>query len=296
MKIFYKILISVLLLTLISEVSYAQSSRIKRSRLYAGYNSYGIVKVTVGAGTSWYHGDLCENCVQPKFNLNLGAHLRFSNRISAKAELNWFQLGAEDFYEPRNLSFKSNNIEFIAAGIVDLFPHSTNFYSRKRFTPFAYGGIGFTYFNPKAELDGVTYSLRPLQTEGVSYSPVTVVVPGGIGVRIKVNSFLDVSIEGGYRITFTDYLDDVSTVYADQDDPIAASLTDRAQEVGENANKPGAVRGNPDSRDGYFVGGIKAEFTLPSVRSGVNKSGRDSGAHISKLTKRNRKRMLKNRR
>ncbi len=286
------------MLAFISEVSNAQSSRIKRSRLYAGYNSFGIVKMTVGAGTSWYYGDLKDSGIQPKANLNLGAHLRFTERISAKVELNWYQLGAsDDQYEPRNLSFKSNNIEFIAAGVVDLFPHSTNFYSRKRFTPFAYGGIGFTYFNPKAELDGVTYSLRPLQTEGVGYSPVTVVVPGGIGVRVKINQFIDVSLEGGYRLTFTDYLDDVSTVYVAQDDPVAAALSNRSLNMPNGNAEVGDVRGNPDSRDGYFVGGIKAEITIPSMRSGVSGGGkRDSGAHISKLTKRNRKRMLKNRR
>ncbi len=295
MKIFYKILVSFLLLFFIADIGYAQSSRIKRSRLYAGYNSFGIVKLTVGAGTSWYYGDLCDNCISPKANLNLGAHLRFTERLSVKAELNWYQLEAQDHYEPRNLSFKSNNIEFIAAGVVDLFQHSTNFYSRKRFTPFAYGGLGFTYFNPKAELDGVTYSLRPLQTEGVAYSPVTIVVPAGIGVRIKINQFIDLSVEGGYRLTFTDYLDDVSTVYTAQDDPIAAALSNRSLEVKNGNAEIGDVRGNPDSRDGYFVAGVKAEITIPSIRSGV-KGQRDSGAHISKLTKRNRKRMLKNRR
>ena len=297
MKLLYKILLSLLVIVIVSEVGHSQStSRIKNSMLYAGYNSFGIVKLTAGAGTSWYYGDLCDNCIDPKANLNLGAHLRFNERISVKAELNWYQIGAkQDQYAPRNLSFKSNNIEFLAAGVVDLFQHSTNYYSRKRFTPFAYAGLGFTYFNPKAELDGTTYSLRPLQTEGVAYSPITVIVPGGIGVRVKVAHFLDISVEGGYRLTFTDYLDDVSTVYIAANDPLASSLSDRSPEIEKKANKPGGQRGNPDSRDGYFVAGVKAEITLPSLRSGTG-GKRDSGVHMSKLTKKNRKRMLKNRR
>lgn len=291
----FRILTSICLLLVVvaSESVFAQSSsRLKRSRLYAGYNNFGIVKLTVGAGTSWYYGDVCEDCFEPRFNLNLGTHVRFSDRISAKAELNWYQIGADkDIHEARNATFKSNNIEALGAVVVDLFPHSVNYYSRKFVNPFIYGGIGFTYFNPRAELDGTTYSLRPLQTEGVSYSPVTLIVPGGVGLRFRVSHFLDVSVEGGYRLTFTDYLDDVSTVYTDLDDPTAQAAAFRGTTRAE-----GKKRGNPDSRDGYFVGGIKAEITLPSVRSGSGRGQRDSGAHISKLTKKNRKRMLKSRR
>lgn len=286
-----KLIITILLSLVITETFAQRGSRLTRSRLYAGYNSFGIVKVTVGAGTSWYYGDVCDDCINPKINLNLGAHMRFTQRISIKAELNWYQIGADkDVHELRDATFTSNNIEVLGAAVVDLFPHSVNYYSNKWFNPFVYGGIGFTYFNPRATVNGETYSLRPLQTEGVSYSPITIIVPGGLGVRFKIAHHIDLSVEGGYRMTFTDYLDDVSTVYQNYDDATTELVATRG-----NDRTAGKVRGNPDSRDGYFVVGVKAEITIPSVRSGLSGGKRDSGAHISKLTKKNRKRMLKNR-
>ena len=83
MKIYLRICFSVALLIAFVLSSNAQSnSRLKSSRLYAGYNSFGIVKLAVGGGTSWYYGDVCEDCLNPKINLNLGMHLRFKDRIS----------------------------------------------------------------------------------------------------------------------------------------------------------------------------------------------------------------------
>lgn len=291
MKYLANVLIFLVVLCSISEVN-GQSSRIKKSRLYAGYNSFGIVKLVAGAGTSWYYGDVCQDCFNPKANLNLGAQMRFSDRISLKGELNWYQIGADkDIHPLRNATFRSNNLEVLGAVVIDLFRHSVNFYSRKFINPFVYGGIGFTYFNPRADYNGESYSLRPLQTEGVAYSPVTAIVPFGFGLRFRAAHFLDISAEAGYRITFTDYLDDVSTTYVPISDPTAAQLAYRGRDWNPNIK----IRGNPDSRDGYFLFALKAEITLPSMRSGAGKGQRDSGAHISKLTKKNRKRMLKNR-
>ncbi|HET8859920.1 hypothetical protein [Marivirga sp.] len=47
------------------------------------------------------------------------------------------------------------------------------------------------------------------------YSRISVVIPVGIGARYKLTSNLDISMEVGYRHTFTDYLDDVSGEYVD---------------------------------------------------------------------------------
>jgi hypothetical protein len=81
-----------------------------------------------------------------------------------------------------------------------------------------------------------------------------------------LNPFLNVAIESGHRITFTDYLDDVSTVYKDQasfSDPIAAALADRKPELGLPGRPTGSIRGNPDKNDGYMLLNVKFEYYLP---------------------------------
>ena len=53
-------------------------------------------------------------------------------------------------------------------------------------------------------------------------------------------------IDGTQRFSFTDYLDDISTVYLDNTsftDPIAAQLADRGPEISEELRPAGAKRG-----------------------------------------------------
>lgn len=57
--------------------------------------------------------------------------------------------------------------------------------------------------------------LRPLQTEGKAYSPIGVAIPFGLGFRYKLAKNWDLAFEVGWRYTFTDYLDDVSSTYGD---------------------------------------------------------------------------------
>ena len=92
------------------------------------------------------------------------------------------------------------------------------FYQRSKLNFHAFAGVGLMYFNPKAKYQGEWYALHPLQTENKNYSLFQFVIPLGIGARIKLDPFFNILIEGGYRLTFTDYLDDASsTRYVDVD-------------------------------------------------------------------------------
>ncbi len=73
-------------------------------------------------------------------------------------------------------------------------------------------------------------------------------------------------LEGGFRQTFTDYIDDVSDTYIDNasfTDPIHAALADRRPEIDLPVRPAGSIRGNPDSNDNYLLYKIKLEFYLP---------------------------------
>lgn len=224
----------------------------------------------VGSGTSSYFGELKNpgDYLDPKFNINLGLQQYFGNRVSARAELSYFTLKGDDAKaddgsrKRRNLSFTSGNIELAVTGTVNLFPMATRFYQRPNFNIYGFAGIGVAYINPKAELDGKKHALQPLQTEGVKYSRFQPVIPYGLGVRVKAGPFFNVAVESGWRLTFTDYLDDVSTVYPDPasfTDPVAAALSMRY----EDPVPAGTQRGNPGKNDSYYILNLKIEYYLP---------------------------------
>ncbi|MBX2966865.1 MAG: outer membrane beta-barrel protein [Cyclobacteriaceae bacterium] len=229
---------------------------------------------SVGLGTSSYFGELANpgDYLNSKPSINLGMQYFLTNRVSVRSELTWFQLQGDDAKADddgrrmRNLSFTANNWELNATGSVSLFPIGTRFYQRSKVNFYGFAGVGVLYSNPKAELNGQKYELQPLQTEGIEYGKFHFVIPYGLGVRFMLNPFLNLAIESGHRITFTDYLDDVSTVYKDQasfTDPIAAALADRKPELGLPGRPTGAIRGNPDRNDGYMFLNIKLEYYFP---------------------------------
>jgi hypothetical protein len=86
----------------------------------------------------------------------------------------------------------------------------------------------------------------------------------GIGVRVKVTQFMDISGEVGGRMTFTDYIDDISsTTYPDidefdwqnsEDELIAAALSSPKGSQGR--------RGNPETNDYYILFKVKANFYI----------------------------------
>lgn len=83
--------------------------------------------------------------------------------------------------------------------------------------------------------------------------------------------FLNIIIEGGYRLTFTDYLDDVSSERYPNDPSILKSdlsreMSDRRRERDPSYPiQPGlGKRGNPDNNDGYFLMNVKVQYYLPT--------------------------------
>jgi len=256
------------LLFFISQFSDAQSFYNKgRNRKLVANGGFGVAS---------YYGDLNNpgDIIDFTPDITFGARYEINNMVSVGMNLAWFMLRGDDAEadtegrERRNLSFRSHNVELSVLGFIDLYPRGKRFYQRPIVGPYAYFGIGLLYYNPQAELEGSYYSLRPLQTEGNSYSIFTPTIPLGFGLRFRATPFINVVLEGGYRITFTDYLDDVSTVYIDNstfDDPIARQLADRRPEIGLPLKEAGSVRGNPEKNDGYFITSLKVEIYLPDI-------------------------------
>jgi hypothetical protein len=245
------------------------------------------VIASFGTGTATYFGDLKGPGVSMdvKPSLNVGLQYFLNSRISVRSELTWFHLSGSDANssstdrKQRNLSFFSDNYELNATGLINLFPNKGGrYYRRVPINFYGFAGVGLAYINPKTTYQGKSVALQPLKTEGVSYSRFQFVIPYGLGMRIKQGPYMNISIEGGLRKTFTDHLDDVSvTRYPDPatlSSDLSRALSDRRQEYNpEFVPKPGlGKRGNPANNDSYFLLNIKIEYYLPyDIRTSSNR-------------------------
>lgn len=128
-------------------------------------------------------------------------------------------------------------------------------------------GIAGLYFNPTGKhTDGKYYALQPLGTEGQGlpggpekYSRMSFVIPGGVGARYAITTQLSVGAEVNLRYTFTDYLDDVSTVYYDNNaieaayGEVAAHLADPNDGTNPTWTNTGEQRGGTANNDFYMT-------------------------------------------
>ena len=240
---------------------------------------------------------------------------KFTPRISGRGTLSWGRITGDDSKsaspneaenEPRykrNLSFRNDIKELSLIGIVDLFENRRTYLRRPDFTPYAFAGIAVFHHNPKAYYDGGNpdvdiasgwYELQPLGTEGQyagvsgypeAYSRVQFAIPFGVGVKYKIDRRWDIGFEITWRKTFTDYIDDVSTNYADKSDlrsDEAIVFADRSAESGnystvtgpngyEHVNGfglKGNQRGDSSDQDWYISTGVTLTYILRPTRRG----------------------------
>lgn len=227
-----------------------------------------------------------------KTNIGFGGFYRinFTRNIAAKLSVNYARIGGADSLSgiatqiARNLSFRTDIIE--ASLVAEYYFFTMNNLSRSSrsridFGSYIFAGGGVALFYPYAQYDNKWYYLRPLQTEGVdnAYDVMTVAVPLGAGATFTFDKKIKLGIEFGYRFTFTDYLDDISTRYAFEEDLpfqesiLLANRSDEAYARGE-ADLPGrgffvsgSRRGNPEANDGYFLGQISISYTITNRNS-----------------------------
>jgi hypothetical protein len=137
---------------------------------------------------------------------------------------------------------------------------------------YLFGGIGGVFFEPKAKLNDEWLKLRPLGTEGQlldgskPYGKFTLVIPYGAGYKFPLGELCSINLEIGLRKSFTDYLDDVSTVYAS-----SASLSETAATLADRSGLSygeGEMRGDNDDEDNYFLLGLKFQRTITKKRTG----------------------------
>lgn len=225
-----------------------------------------------------YQGDLNPNSfsiAHAKLAMGIRISKPLNRWIAARAGFTIGQVEAADRYnreylKPRNLSFFSTITEWqagIEVIVLDL--------DKKRITPFLFGGIALFHFNPWTQDRNrrKTY-LKPLGTEGQGlaeypsrkmYALTQFSLTYAVGLRYRINENIDLGIEFSQRKTFTDYLDDVSSTYVDQQ-VLLAGRGATAVELAYRGEPPypanGSQRGTPTENDWYYTGGLTLEFRL----------------------------------
>jgi opacity protein-like surface antigen len=234
--------------------------------------------LNIFAGVANYHGDLQDKWFtfsQSKFAVGLGASYDISDHISVRGSLVYAHLSADDKFgnnRVRNLNFSTKLYE-ANAGVEYYITRMED----HLLTPYVFGGIAFYHFNPYTyDTSGNKYFIKFLNTEGEGFTPgrpgyklTQFGIPFGAGVKFSLSENINIGIEVGYRKLFTDYLDDVSTTYVDENTllakmgPKAVELAYRGNELKDGAPYPpgGTARGSKGD-DSYYFAGFTASFRI----------------------------------
>ncbi len=228
-------------------------------------------------GIAYYFGDLntSYNLSKPGPSGGFGVRYSFNDRICMRLGISAGQVSADDdrskntYERARNLSFQSTLFDGSFQLEFNFLPyiHGHRDYF---FTPYLLGGFGVTSFNPKATYEGRLVELRPLGTEGQfrgeEYYLGSFGWMYGGGFKVDLSYRLSLNVEMAARALSTDYLDDVSGVYADKGDlrrlrgDLAVALSDRSITLpGADSNqlgRPGVQRGNSKNNDTYVYLGV----------------------------------------
>lgn len=228
----------------------------------------GTIEGGIFAGLSSYGGDLAERDIEiTETHPAIGVLARYevNNWLMFRGNLVVGTISGSDMNSAnvnrrkRNLSFRSPIIEFSVVPEFNMYDFELK--GGRSIIPYGFLGAGIFYYNPKALYEGEWVELQPLGTEGQGlpgyaprYNLIDFSIPGGIGIKFKATQKATISLEWGVRYTFTDYLDDVSTVYPDKDlllarnGELAVALSDRTEEYtgvpvsrAANAGRGGAL-------------------------------------------------------
>lgn len=164
---------------------------------------------------------------QTRWAIGSFARRKINRMLSVNSGILYLRIQGADAltedYRPRrgrNLNFRNDMIEWYVRPEFTIF-QDNDLGGRGRyrmdFRLFGYAGVALFYHNPKGQInrEGDFYALQPLKTELVDYSRIGVAVPVGLGFHFTQRRRHRFGFDLGWRTTFTDYLDDVSTVYAD---------------------------------------------------------------------------------
>ncbi|MDQ3046750.1 MAG: outer membrane beta-barrel protein [Bacteroidota bacterium] len=299
-----------------ADAQYKPGKRRKNSNSFTNKRNKPRKEFILGIGASNFLGELGgANQIGTNFIKDLefsatrtsfafGMRYKFKKRFAVSGGFHYLMLSGSDkltkepFRSNRNLSFRAPIFEAsIQAEFFFTKEQQGHLYKIKNakgmknydFQGYLFVGFGGFYFNPKAQYKGNWVALQPLGTEGQGlpgnkkkYSRVSICIPYGIGAKYAINKDWAVGLEIGIRKTFTDYIDDVSTVYYDNSELYqergieAATLADPSlanypeslggDATGYNQTAAGQQRGDSRDKDSYAFLNVTISYKMPYKR------------------------------
>lgn len=241
--------------------------------VFGGHDKDKSKVIGFSGGTAYYLGELNREHFGGVLKLGGGAFYRHNidKRWSFNFGVNFFEIGAydSDSNDPwkvnRNLHFKNPLIEGAITAELNFFPYQVGSKS-EFFTPYLFAGLAYYSMKPQAQDEFLGWQeLQPLGTEGQGttagdeyYNLSGLSVPYGFGFKLNITGRLACNVTYGMRSASSDYLDDVSTVYADPNVlaleaiPLTQTFADRSFErIGINNSNASVQRGDPTNNDFY---------------------------------------------
>lgn len=241
-------------------------------------------------GISHYFGDLNNelDLYHPGGSIGVTGRYNFNKRLCLQMGVRYVFLRARDewadnnFQQARNLSFRSHtgevflNMEFnfleYVHGSVDA-----------GYTPYILLGINVMRMQPQTDYidennERRWVNLRPLGTEGqIIGKEYNLFQPGimyGVGMKIDFSRKWSLNVQLAGRYYFTDYIDDVSTIYPNKDQllstrgELAVQLSDRskASEDFPAIGQEGRQRGDASTNDMYSTLSVGIMYYFAEIR------------------------------
>lgn len=248
--------------------------------LFARYSAHPAFAIRLGVnyGTLYANDDWNKSKAEKASTIEADAYQRYMRNLSVRSRV-W----------ETNLIFEITPRRFSVESLG----------ARKRFQPYVMLGVAALHFKPQAKYidrngnDRGYVDLHDLKVEGnglssntyqdapKNYSLWQLAVPMGLGVRWDIGRRLAIGIEYMYRLTFTDYLDNVSGKYVDPalyqntelgltptQAALAAEMADPSYQIDPNyKHSAGQLRGNSSNKDAYSTFGITVIFKVPSRKT-----------------------------
>ncbi len=242
------------------------------------------IRIHFMGGFANYGGDIQQKSItlkQANGVITAGATINLGNKFAIRSDYSFAHLGADDLLNNnpktvnRNLNFRTIIKELNLMAEYTLYD-----LAEKKLSPYVFAGVSGFYFAPYTHTaTGAKIYLGPQGTEGQGlsqypdkqmYKKIQFALPFGGGLKYALSDDVHLGFELGFRKLFTDYLDDVSTTYADETfllngrGQTAVDLAFRGDELKINPQPypaAGTQRGNI-KKDYYYFGQLRIGFRM----------------------------------
>lgn len=256
------------------------------SQAVAQFDDPQTLEVGPHVGVSYYQGDLNPMIPFAQAQLQYGGVVRFNydNRWTFRFDYSRATVKADDqtigWRPERGLNFTTIINDFSLMAEFNFLEYYTG-NPKRNVSLYIFAGVSVFQYTPFAEYGGTRVNLRDYPTEAAPAdakwyetlfgrtSSIGVSIPFGFGVKFSLSKHIAATVEWNIHKTFTDYLDDVGTVYPE----ISATFT---AEDGQTYNLsdptgsyiPGQQRGNASFNDWFGMARVSLtwKFNMPDGR------------------------------